>query len=96
MVVCVIEGPQRTVVHVDNKQCLVFAKGTCVHTKTGGVIDKKTAWVEELRDRGKVEIRWVRTQLNIADMFTKCLDGTKFAGRLKNIQTDVFNNDTRV
>ena len=77
---CVVE------LYTDSKQCITFAEGTCINSKLGGVFDRKEAWVQELRDAGKVRMLKVASADNPADLFTKPFTGGKFQLLVKRIQ----------
>ena len=65
-------------VNVDSTGARSFQRGTCVHSKIGGVIDFRAAWVEELRGSGRIETKYVRGEKNLADLLTKCFPTYKF------------------
>ena len=58
-------------VKVDNTQAKSFARGTCVNSKLGGTFDVRADWVEELKDRSEINVQYVDTTNNIADLLTK-------------------------
>ena len=57
---------------VDNKQAQVFQQGTCLQSRLRGAVDMRWAWVRELRDKNKVQVKWVSGDANKADLLTKC------------------------
>ena len=65
-------------VKVDSTGARSFQRGTCVHSKIGGIIDFREAWVEELRESGQVESEYVKGENNLADLLTKCFPTYKF------------------
>ena len=69
-------------VQVDNSQAVSFQQATCMASRLRGVIDLRRAWVQELRDTGKVEVRKVEGDNNKADVFTKCMPAYVFNLRL--------------
>ena len=58
-------------VKVDNKQAESFTNSTCANSRLRGTIDLREAWVKELKDRGGVEVEYVSTRVNVADLLTK-------------------------
>ena len=73
-----MEMPGPVTVQVDSTGARSFQRGTCVHSRLGGVIDFRDAWVEELRESGEVETEYVRGEENLADLLTKCFPTYKF------------------
>ena len=65
-------------VKIDSTGARSFQRGTCVHSKLGGIIDFREAWVEELRESGHVETTHVRGDKNLADLLTKCFPTYRF------------------
>ena len=53
-----------------------------------GVIDLRRAWVQELRNTGKVVVKHVDGDKNMADVFTKCMPAYIFNLRLRAIRGD--------
>ena len=80
--------PYPIVVQVDNNQAISFQRNTCLTSKLRGIIDMRWAWVQELRDRSKIRVRKVETNLNKADLLTKCMPAYKFHSRMKTIRGD--------
>ena len=39
-------------------------------------------WVQELKDKEKIQSKWVVNTLNKADILTKCMDNKTFQDRL--------------
>jgi len=76
------------VFQVDNEQSIVFQKATCLTSRLRGCIDMRWAWVQELRNQGKVTTKKVATEKNKADVFTKCLPAYKFKEAMRNILGD--------
>ena len=48
-----------------------FARGTCVNSKLGGTFDVRADWVKELKTGSEVNVQYVDTTNNIADLLTK-------------------------
>jgi hypothetical protein len=65
-------------VQVDSTGARSFQRGTCVHSKIGGIIDFREAWVEELKGSGRIETKYVKGESNLADLLTKCFPTYKF------------------
>jgi hypothetical protein len=68
-----------TLLHCDNNAALHMAFNGCGSWKKSKHIDHKYYWVKEAIDDGRVEPVWVPTDKNVADLFTKHLDVTKFS-----------------
>jgi hypothetical protein len=68
-------------VQVDNTQVLSFQKDSCVRSRHYGIIDMADTWVSELRDQSKVDTTYIASELNPADIFTKCLPRGVFMSR---------------
>ena len=74
---------------MDNKAAEVFANDTAMNTKLRH-IDQRQHWVRELRNRDLINAEHVSTELNLADIFTKALQGKSFRS-----QRDSFLHDCR-
>jgi hypothetical protein len=59
---------------VDNAAGVSFQKATTPTSKLKGVYDLRWSWVEELQDSSVIQAIKVGTAVNVADIFTKCLD----------------------
>ena len=68
-------------VQVDNTQVLSFQKDSCVRSRHYGIIDMADTWVSELRDQSKVDTSHIASELNPADIFTKCMPRGVFMSR---------------
>jgi Reverse transcriptase (RNA-dependent DNA polymerase) len=66
-----------TTVHVDNVGCIFLAKNKTSGERTKH-IDMKYHFIREQVENGLVEIKFVRSEDNVADIFTKNLGGEKF------------------
>ena len=73
---CEIEWP--LVVKTDSDQAISFCWDSAKKSKIRGCIDKRLAWVDEVRDREKVVAVYVRSEDNMADIHTKCLETKEF------------------
>ena len=60
------------VVHVDNAAGVSYQHSTCASSKLRGVYDQRSDWIKELKDQGSVTAVKVKTEKNLADLFTKC------------------------
>ena len=60
-------------VKCDNSACIQFQHNNTSDTKLKGAIQLRDNWVQELRKDGIVTAVKVPTDLNLADMMTKCL-----------------------
>ena len=70
------------VVQCDSKQAISFQQDTCVRTRHRGAIDMAETWVQELKDKSKASSVHVRSEMNKADILTKCMDRKTFSDRL--------------
>ena len=77
------------ILEMDNKAAEVFANDTAMNTKLRH-IDQRQHWVRELRNRDLINAEHVSTELNLADIFTKALQGKSFRS-----QRDSFLHDCR-
>ena len=59
-------------IKVDNLQAKSFARGTCVETKLRGTFDIRSDWVQELRDAKEVQVDYIHTSNNYADLYWFC------------------------
>ena len=66
-----------SVVHGDNESTLTISRNGVKGERTKHV-DVKLHFVTECVERGDVELRWVPTDRQQADIFTKALDRVKF------------------
>ena len=62
---------------VDNQTAIHFAKGTTKRSKMKH-IDARQSWVEALRDHPIVQLKWVPTADNLADLNSKLLPVQRF------------------
>jgi hypothetical protein len=62
---------------MDNSAAEVFANDTAMNTKLRH-IDQRQHWVQALRNTGLIKARHGDTELNLADIFTKALQGKAF------------------
>ena len=60
------------VVHVDNAAGVSYQHSTCASSKLRGVYDQRSDWIKELKDQESVTAVKVKTEKNLADLFTKC------------------------
>ena len=74
-------------IQVDNKQAISFQKGTCVQSKLRGCVDLREAWVQELRDAGKIATKKVSSERQKADVLTKCFPNWLFQQRLNLLRS---------
>ena len=73
-------------VQVDNTQTRAFHQGTTLQSRLRGVVDLRWGWVSELRDKAKIEVRWVPGEANKADILTKCFPNWLFQRRLRLVR----------
>ena len=65
-------------IKVDNLQAKSFARGTCDETKLRGTFDIRSDWVQELRDAKEVQVDYIHTSNNYADLLTKSHTPVRF------------------
>ena len=67
-------------IKVGNLQAKSFARGTCVETKLRGTFDIRSDWVlnQELRDAKEVQVDYIHTSNNYADLLTKSHTPVRF------------------
>ena len=83
-----VKVTQPIVVQVDNTQAISFQRSTCLVSKLRGMVDLRWAWVQELRDKNKIGVEKVDTEMNKADILTKCMPAYKFSMRLRTLRRD--------
>jgi len=76
------------IIQVDNTQAISFQRSTCLVSKLRGMVDLRWAWVQELRDKKKIGVQKVGTDLNKADILTKCMPAYKYSMRLRTLRRD--------
>lgn len=59
-------------IYEDNKATVSFQHSTTPSSKLRGIYNLRWAWVLELRDTSKVRAVKIATDMNIADILTKC------------------------
>ena len=64
--------PWPLVVYVDNAAGVSYQHSTCASSKLRGVYDQRSDWVKELKDQLSVTAAKVKTDKNLADLYTKC------------------------
>ena len=74
------------IVQVDNNQVLSFKYGTCVKSRLRGMISNRWNWVMDLKDEG-VDLTWVASKYNMADILTKCLANKEFNRQIEQIRS---------
>ena len=72
----------------DNAATVSFQKSTTPYSKLRGVYNLRDNWVQELKDKSVVSAVKVHTDLNVADLFTKCHEWHKMKKLLKLIDLD--------
>ena len=84
-----VEFNMPAILEMDNKAAEVFANDTAMNTKLRH-IDQRQHWVQALRDKALIKAEHVNTELNLADIFTKALQGKAFRS-----QRDAFLHDCK-
>ena len=82
--------PWPIVVKVDNNQAISFKYSTCATSKLRGMIDNRENWVRELKDDNIVQVEYVPSNCNYADILSKCIVGGEF-----NRMVNMISNDYR-
>ena len=72
----------------DNAATVSFQKPTTPYSKLRGVYNLRHNWVTELKDSKIVRAEKVHTDLNVADLFTKCHEWHKMRKLLSIIGLD--------
>jgi len=72
----------------DNSATVSYQKSTTPYSKLRGVYNLRDNWVLELKDSNVVKAEKVHTDLNVADLFTKCHEWHKMSKLLKIIGLD--------
>ncbi|KAF5775409.1 putative RNA-directed DNA polymerase [Helianthus annuus] len=65
------------VICCDNQGAIQLSKNSVYHERTKH-ISVKLHFIRDIVNKKLVEIKWVETEQNTADVFTKCLPGSKF------------------
>ena len=60
-------------VYTDNHQARTFSTSTCLRSRLRGVFSLHEAWVQELKDGGWIEAKYVAADNNAANILTKPL-----------------------
>ena len=69
--------PKPIMMHVDNKAAIAFSDNTAFKTKLKH-IDVRQEWVQTLRNKSIIETKHIKSEENLADIFTKILDEATF------------------
>ena len=86
--------PRPMNVWVDNRQAESLANNTCLNSKLGGVFDMRDSRIKEVRDKGAVDVRWVRRDYNPADVLTHCMPSGSFNRMVRAINSQLrFSRD---
>ena len=72
-----INFPKPIIMQVDNKAAIAFSDNSAFKTKLKH-IDVRQKWVQTLRDKDIIDTKYVRSEDNLADLFTKILDEHTF------------------
>jgi hypothetical protein len=84
-----VEFKMPAILEMDNSAAEVFANDTAMNTKLRH-IDQRQHCVRALRNANLVKAKHVNTKLNLADIFTKSLQGEDFRS-----QRDTFLHDCK-
>ena len=55
-------------------------------SRVGEIFDFREAWAAEMRDQGSIDTEYVASEMNLADVFTKCMPTYKFKRMIQQIQ----------
>ena len=72
-------------VSVDSTGAYSFFYDTCPDSKLSGCFDRKEKWVRELMESKEVRLLKVKSEENMADIFTKCLPRGQFLEKRNSI-----------
>ena len=72
-----IDFPKPIIMQVDNNAAIAFSDNSAFKTKLKH-IDVRQKWVQTLRDKDIIDTKYVRSEDNLADLFTKILDEHTF------------------
>jgi hypothetical protein len=72
-----VEFNMPAILEMDNSAADVFANDTAMNIMVRP-IDQRQSWVQTLRNANLVKVKHVNTKLNLADIFTKSLQGEDF------------------
>ena len=78
---CKFEYPVK--IYEDNQACVSFQQSTTPYSKLKGAYNFRDEWVQELKKLGNVMAVKIDTELNCADLFTKCHQPAALARLLK-------------
>jgi hypothetical protein len=70
-------------IYEDNKATVSFQHSTTPSSKMRGIYNLRWAWVLELRDTSRVRAVKIATDMNIADILTKCYEPHELNRMLK-------------
>ena len=76
-------------------QAKSFAEGTCVQSKLRGNFDIREKWVQELRDSQKLQVAYIHTTNNLADLMTNVHSTARFE-QLLNMTKHVVKQAYRI
>jgi hypothetical protein len=82
------------ILQVDNKGVMDLANNWSVGGRTRH-ITVKTNFLRELKEEGILQVEWIPTEANSADMFTKNLQGPLFAKHASVYVSDVLSTDSQ-
>ena len=71
-----VEEPKAVVLNVDNKSAISLSKNPVFHDRSKH-IEIRYHFIRECVENGKVQIEFVRSEEQLADMLTKALGRTK-------------------
>jgi hypothetical protein len=86
-----IQVPEKIIVYCDNTSAIEVASVTHVNHKKLKHLLMHKFYVKEKVKAGEVEIRYVRTDENVADIFTKSLDRSTFEKHRNSLLVDLEN-----
>ena len=78
--------PPTVTIYTDSKGARSFQSSTTLDSRLRGYFDLREAWVEELRDQGRVILQKVEGKQNLSDLLTKLLRPSTFNNIIRRIQ----------
>ena len=74
-------------VGTDSKAAKSFREASCPESKIRGCFDLRMDWVEELRTKGDVVVRYIEEASHLSDVFTKCMGPGNFKKKINQIRS---------
>ena len=65
-------------VYTDSTGACSFQWNSCARSQLRGCFDRRSDWIEEMRDQGVISAIHIDKEKNMADIHTKCLSTKEF------------------